>query len=399
MKSFQTKAGRRQFFKQSCATCLGFSPLYALAQAPSGQTRASTPKRFDKPSLDTDEGGLWALMEREEKKLRRSHFVIKSGDLNDYVTSIACKLGADHCPDIRVHLIRTPGFNASMAPNGMMQVWSGLMLRVENEAQIAAILGHEIAHYYERHALARLRDAKDKSAVAIVLLSLVGFGALGAMSVLAGSSGFSRDQEREADRIGMQLMAESGYDTRQAALIWKNLFDEIKAGTRSDTLTVNPFTASHPGISERIVTLSELGAKSPDNPRTAQLEWLEKIAPYRLDWINDEIKRGQHEESLVLFDRLLKIERPQPELQYAKGEVPRSRGKGQDLENALISLNQAIAMQNPPHETYRSLGLVHKSLNAVPAAQEALKKYLELVPQAQDAGLIRGYLQELNGEN
>jgi len=52
-----------------------------------------------------------------------------SDALLDYVQAIACRLGGDHCPDIRVHLVRTPLFNASMAPNGMMQVWTGLMLR------------------------------------------------------------------------------------------------------------------------------------------------------------------------------------------------------------------------------------------------------------------------------
>ena len=55
-------------------------------------------------------------------------------------------------------LVRTPYFNASMAPNGMMQVWSGLLLRVDNEAQLAAVLGHEIGHYLARHSVERLRD-------------------------------------------------------------------------------------------------------------------------------------------------------------------------------------------------------------------------------------------------
>ena len=79
--------------------------------------------------------------------------------LHAYVEDIACRLGASHCPDIRVHIVRTPWFNASMAPNGMMQVWSGLLLRADNEAQLAAVLGHEIGHYISRHSVERLRDA------------------------------------------------------------------------------------------------------------------------------------------------------------------------------------------------------------------------------------------------
>ena len=59
-----------------------------------------------------------------------------------------------------------PQFNAMMAPNGMMLVWSGLLLRVENEAQLAAILGHELGHYLERHSVEQLRAAKDRAVLA-----------------------------------------------------------------------------------------------------------------------------------------------------------------------------------------------------------------------------------------
>ena len=110
--------------------------------------------------MASDEGGYgpsWTGRNR----LRRSPFNLRDPKLRSYVQDIACRLGAGHCPDIRVHLVRTPYFNASMAPNGMMQVWSGLLLRVDNEAQLAAVLGHEIGHYLARHSVERLRDVKD----------------------------------------------------------------------------------------------------------------------------------------------------------------------------------------------------------------------------------------------
>ena len=74
------------------------------------------------------------MMDRAEAQLRRSPFVLRDEKLRAYVQDITCRLASQHCPDVRVHLVRTPYFNASMAPNGMMQVWSGLLLRVENEA-------------------------------------------------------------------------------------------------------------------------------------------------------------------------------------------------------------------------------------------------------------------------
>ena len=155
---------------------------------------------------------MWALMDREERNLRKSPLLIRDAALKDYVQGIACRLGGEHCPDIRVYLMRTPHFNASMAPNGMLQIWSGLLLRMENEAQLAAVLGHEIAHFLMRHSLQRLRDIKDKAAAGQVLGLFGLVGALGQLAVYASAFAYQRDHENEADRIGSILMHKAGYD-------------------------------------------------------------------------------------------------------------------------------------------------------------------------------------------
>ncbi|MEO8125218.1 MAG: M48 family metalloprotease, partial [Burkholderiales bacterium] len=126
------------------------------------QTPWSPPARFTRPAADQDEGGLWALMDREEARVRRSPFRLREVALNTYLSGVACKLGAEHCPDIRVYAVRMPYFNANMAPNGMLQIWSGLLLRMDNEAQLGAIIAHEIGHYLQRHSLERLRDAEAR---------------------------------------------------------------------------------------------------------------------------------------------------------------------------------------------------------------------------------------------
>ncbi len=383
---------RRRFIHLGCAACVMPGSLFAQELS----ANYAKPARLTRPALDTDEGGLWALMDREELKTRRSPFAIKEPDLNSYISNIACKLAGEHCPDLRVHLVRTAQFNASMAPNGMMQVWSGLMLRVENEAQLAAVLGHEIGHFYERHSLALLRNAKEKSAAALLMLPFGLVGALGAFGMLSGFLGFSRDQERTADLVGLQLMAQIGYDPRQASIIWKNILEELKAGDRADQVEKTLLTATHPGVGERIEVLANL-TKNATQTNLGQKEWFDKIAPFRLDWLRDEVSRGQHGESLALFNRLLKIERPQPELHFALGEVYRNRNGAKDFELAIASYKKAISIGNEPTEIHRSLGLLYRSNNDNANAQNSLNKYLELAPQAQDAGLIRGYLQELKG--
>ena len=92
------------------------------------------------PNAATDEGGLWALMDREEAACAPQPLPhARRGGLPEYLQGAgAASWPASTAPDVRVYALRTPFFNASMAPNGMMQVWSGLLLRLENEAQLCS---------------------------------------------------------------------------------------------------------------------------------------------------------------------------------------------------------------------------------------------------------------------
>jgi beta-barrel assembly-enhancing protease len=114
------------------------------------------------------------------------------------------------------------------------------------------------------------------------------------------------------------------------------------------------------------------------------------IAPLR-----DEVKRGQYEESLVLFDRMLAREPGDSEVLYARGEVHRLRDDGGDLERALSDLEAASRAPKAPVETFRALGQVHKQRQDRAAAARAFETYLAQAPQAPDAAMVRSYLAEL----
>ena len=352
------------------------------------------PGRFSRPAMDSEEGGLWSLMDREEAKLRRSPLAIHDAALTKYLSDLTCKLSDGHCPDIRVHVMRTPEFNASMAPNGMMQVWSGLLLRVENEAQLAAIIGHEMGHYLERHQLEQLRDAKDKAVLAQVV-GLVGgvAGAVGRIGILATQFAFSREHETRADRAGMRLMKQAGYDGRQAAQVWENLLGELKITGGQNVGERSAMFATHPPAGNRRDDLLKLAGDGAG--ATGAAEYQRVITPLRFGWLQDEIKRGQYEESLVLFDRLLAARPADTQVLYARGEIYRLRSDKDDLSRALDDLTHAASANQPPAETFRSLGLVQKQLGNAPAAAEAFDEYLALAPDAPDAGLLRSYLSEL----
>ncbi|MEW6687463.1 MAG: M48 family metalloprotease [Pseudomonadota bacterium] len=359
----------------------------------------SAPPRFKRPEPGSDEGGLWALMDREEQKLRRSGFLIRDKALQDYVSGIACRLAGEHCPDVRVYLVQTPYFNASMAPNGMMQVWSGLLLRMTSEAQLAAILGHEIGHYLGRHSIERLRDAKSKSAfgqfLGILLARAGGVGSIAQLALLAGMLAYSRDQEREADQVGLELMARAGYAPIEASRVWTQLLEELKAGAqdREEFWNESVLFATHPPAEERQKTLAEAAAARGAVGRTGETEYRAALAQHRSEFLADELKRRSFGETRVLFERMLAALPDDGEVQYSLGEAYRLRAGDEDLKQAVAAYRRAEAMKGTPAELYRSLGLVHRQLGEAQQAEAAFARYLELKPGAPDGALIRTYLK------
>ena len=334
------------------------------------------------------------MMEREETKLRRSPFNLRAPQLQAYVQDIACRLAKDHCPDVRVYLMRVPYFNANMAPNGMMQVWSGLLLRVDNEAQIAAVLGHEIGHYMERHSLERLRAVKSSAAFGQFLGLFGAVGLLGQFGLIAGVSAYTRDNERDADRIGALLMHEAGYDVAEASKVWSNLSLEVQArpeGSRQP----NPLFASHPPSEERESALAELAAAHKGGD-TREKAWQENTAPFVRDWLADEVKRGQHEESLALLTRAAKRSAAQADYLYARGEVYRLRAGEGDLDAALKDYQSASVVGGEPPETHRAIGMIHRARKRGAEARTSFERYLQLAPQAPDALMIKSYIEELS---
>ena len=389
-----SSTGRRGFLRSACRHCIGFGALAGLPTIAQDLSTIKVPPRFARPASDTDEGGLWGLMDREEGRIKRSPLAIRDKALQDYLADLVCRLSDGHCPDIRVHAVRRPLFNAMMAPNGMMIVWSGLLLRMENEAQLAAVLGHELGHYLEKHTVEQLRAQKDVAVLSTVVGLIGGAGGfVGQMGIMAGMFAFSREHEERADRMGMRLMRHAGYDGREAAAVWDNLLQESRVTGGQKAGEMNDLFTTHPATANRRKDLLELAGNA--GGATGEDSFRKVIAPLRLGWIQDEIRRGQYEESLVLFDRMLRRDAQDAEVVFARGEIHRVRDEAGDLERALADLGRASRMAKAPAETFRSLGLVHKQRDDRAAAAAAFETYLQRAPQAPDAAMIRSYLTDL----
>ena len=254
-------------------------------------------KPQETPLIETIEAGLWMQMNNYEEKLKTSGSRLKDKDLEKYLKNILCKLTIEYCKDIRVYVQDIPYFNAFMAPNGMMVVWTGLLLRAQNEAQLAAVIGHEAGHYIKRHSLKSWLDAKSRTDVmAILAIGLSVGGIPGAGDIFNVTqllqAGFmakhSRDNEREADKVGLNFLINAEYDPGEAPKIWENIIKEMELGEAKKPLA---FLASHPAPEERIENLkkqTEEYENIKNKKNTKELK--EKIHPHLKKWIKNEIR-------------------------------------------------------------------------------------------------------------
>src|SRR5262245_20779958 len=138
-----------------CKHMLAATALLSLAAAPTlaASSPGAPPVGF-RPPLDTPEGGLWGVMDKVEAEIKVSPALIKDEALNAYVRKILCDLAGPQCETFRVYIVEEPTSNALAGANGVVVVWTGLLLRVQSEAELAFVLGHEITHYLKRHSVA-----------------------------------------------------------------------------------------------------------------------------------------------------------------------------------------------------------------------------------------------------
>ncbi|MEP7221448.1 MAG: tetratricopeptide repeat protein [Novosphingobium sp.] len=342
---------------------------------------------------DQDERGLWMEMEKVERELKISPLVMRDPALNAYIKSVLCKtIGQARCAPVRLYIIRTSEFNATMAPNGMLEVYSGLLLRTRNEAQLAAVLGHEYTHYAQRHSLKLFRDVRSKSASLMWLQMVVG-GLLASLMILPSIFKHSRDMEQDADVGGLAFMSKAGYDTREAARIWEQLREEMDATAASRKVKSRKdkdhgMFEDHPPSSERVKYLTEMAAKDPGTPgATGQEAYAANMAPDWGDFADDQIKQNDFGASDYLITSLGK-QGWTDWLYFARGELYRRHAAEGDLEKAAGFYGEGIAASPGLPDLWRGRGLVLLKLGRADEGKADLREYLKRAPDASDKAMI-----------
>jgi len=389
---------RALMLRVACARLYALGMILLLSACAAPKFEDITPGA--KPSLHTPEAGLWLQMDKAERSLRSSGAILDDPELTGYLEDIVCRLSPAYCSDVRVYIFDIPEFNASMAPNGMMSVWTGLLLRVENEAQLATVLAHELGHYIRRHSLSRWISTKrtlDLTAFLQVGTAIAGYGiggdAMGLMAV-GHIMAYGREQEREADDYGLGLMIDAGYAASEAAVVWENLIAEREAADKKD---VPIFFASHPPSEERMNTLRRQASFAEvDAAEKGESSFADILLKHRLGWLQDDIQLRRFKRSRILLDRIAAGGADQGIMDYLNGEFYRLRGGPGDLELAREHYARCIDLVNVPVDMYRSLGLIHWSLGEHAQAYASLETYLEKSDSPTDYAMIKSYMKELS---
>lgn len=360
-----------------------------------------------------DEIGLWHQMDESEKALAASNLVIRDEKLTAYVKQVLCDtVGQDRCSAVRAYIMREPTFNATMAPNGTMRVFSGLLLRVHNEAELGAVLGHEFGHFESRHSLEHFkahRSGTDILAWAAVLASVSASYSVRStyqdvqLSVYGDLFRFGRNQEREADALGISYLNKSQLRPQSASIVWQNLMAEMEASARAKGLKKPnfnkiAFTASHPPEGERAAYLSEMASSEGATRDDGAARYRAALAPWMPLFLEDQIKLTDFGGSDYLIQSLA-TDGWTAWLWSARGELYRTRGNQRDLANAADFYGKAIALDAGLPDAYRGLGLSLMKTGQPSDGQKALRTYLDLKPAASDAGMIRMMLPKEVKEN
>lgn len=397
---------RKGAFRAALLT--GIVAAAILSQPAQAQQRASGLA----PELDTAEGGLWSVAETAERRARLSPEVNHDPALNAYVKGVACGIAPEYCNDIRIYVMDRPAFNASMAPNGYMEVWSGLLLRAETEAELAFVLGHEIGHFAENHSIEQWNGLKTRMGVAMAIGAVAGvagayyavdlssLGNLAYLSAIAATFSYSRGQETEADELGFQRLVAAGYDPGAPSALWRSRQDEARASSfpsvRRQEASGSIFR-THPITAERIAALDALATAHPTAGRTERERYRDAIRPHLAAWLADDLRRRDFEGALTLTARLERDGLDLGVLSFHRGEIYRQRRESGDLERARDAYLVASAYPDAPVGVWRELGDLQARLGDPVSARTAYQTYLERATAADDRWIVEDNLAGLGG--
>lgn len=365
-----------------------------------------------------DERAMWDRATNLDEEIQRRKLTFDDAELQRYLDGVTARLlsesHASGAP-VRVRVLRDPFLNAFALPNGTVYLHSGILARMENEAQLATVLGHELSHFLRRHSLKETRTAENSRTTArtIMIVLAVAVATAGGDASLARVfaevadpaadtlldariQGYSRNLETEADGDGFDAMRRAGYDPREAPKVFLQLQEEQQESGVQEPY----FFGSHPRLSERVnfhrARLKSWTAPAePTGLRIGAQEMNDAISGLLLENAMLDLRMRRTARARQAVDRHLAHRPTSARGHFVLGELHRRSG---DMQAALVAYSRAVELDASFADPHREIGMLERTLGRSAAARVAFDRYLSLAVDAPDHAIVRGYVADLAGE-
>jgi predicted Zn-dependent protease len=321
-------------------------------------------------------------------------------ELTAYVQEVGSRLAAQarrkDVFDFEFSILNDSVPNAWALPGGKIVVNRGLLVELESEAELAAVLGHEIVHADAAHGARAQSKGALTQAGAMISMVILGstirdesarevammVPAMGAQMI---TQKYGRDAERESDEYGMQYMSEAGYDPQGAVELQKT-FVRLSEGRNEDWLT--GLFASHPPSNERVRNNEKTARKLPSGGESGRDRYQSKIAYLKrlqpayeaYDQANKALSEDDPAKAQELLHKALAMEPREALFHDLQGDL---HALDEDHEQALASYRRAIEANEGFFYSHLRRGQIEFTLENWPQSRTSLDRSLELMPTAE----------------
>lgn len=365
---------------------------------------------------NAEEKNLWDRARHHEARLQDAGTILDNPHMEKYVGDLAARMlgeSIDHLGiELRFIIVKEAVLSAWAYPYGTIGLHTGLLVRMDNEAQFAAILAHEISHFLQRHTYREMLDGEKQGKVGKGL----GFLASLAMAKKTGSwnkdvmdvtgefwenlstSGYSQDNEYVADEEGLELMIRAGFSVDEAIPAFQALGENSAYGAADP----RKMWSSHPALEDRIKNLYKEIKKAKrkkgfvSGTVPGPEDYFRGIGPALLINARLDLKERQFRRMRDSLENYLSVHPEDAEAHFLLGESYRSESPlGPDFAKSQAAYRAALEHDSTYSVAYRELGMTHRVQKQNNEARESFAKYLQYAWDAPDAGIIRGYLEGL----
>lgn len=368
------------------------------------QTRLSSDSIISRESEDTT---LWKRSRQFQEILLSSKYINTDKELNFYLNSLLSKVSWERAIikngglPLNAYVLNDPSFNAFMLSNGSLFIHSGLLASLDDEAQLAAVMGRELSHFDNEAPLKEFHRVKASGE--LPFLPEPDKGAIGdlpaffaSLGTPASFYGYSNEDEVKADKDAFQSLLNNNYDVRQAPAGFSILADYVK----EDKIKEPYFYSNYKRLNGLIkhFDLLCLRAGEGKSKGTGELNrslYDNRISSLLLPTALMNINLGRYVSAQRLIERYLKNFPYEPYGYYCMGKLLSTRKEHGDLLKAAGFHKRALDQDTNYLPSYRELGMIYYNLKEYAEAQKNLKRYLSAPEEPTDSASVKELLEKI----